>query len=96
MHVLIAEVEIHLPSAGSLKEKRSVLTSIIRNLDQMHGVAAAEVDHQDLWQRAAIGVTVVGGDPSHVQLVMDGVDRYIWSRPEIEVLDLTTAWWESE
>jgi len=96
MHVLIAEVELHVPSAASLKEKRSVLTSIIRNLDQMHGVAAAEVDHQDLWQRASIGVTVVGGDPTHVQSVMDHVDRYVWSRPDIDVLDISTVWWESD
>ncbi|MEM7321929.1 MAG: DUF503 domain-containing protein [Actinomycetota bacterium] len=96
MHVLVAEIDVHLPAAGSLKEKRSVITSIVRNLDQMHGVAAAEVDHLDLWQRAGIGVTVVGPDPGHVSSVMDGVDRYVWSRPEIEVLDFATSWWEGE
>jgi uncharacterized protein YlxP (DUF503 family) len=96
MHVLVAEIDIHLPAAGSLKEKRSVVTSIVRNLDQMHGVAASEVDHLDLWQRAAIGVAVVGGDPGHVSSVMDGVDRYVWSRTEIEVLDFSTSWWESD
>lgn len=73
-----------------------MVTSIVRNLDQMYGVAASEVDHLELWQRSTIGAAVVGGDPSHVQSVMDGVDRYVWSRPEIEVLDFSTAWWESD
>lgn len=95
MHVLVAEVELHVRSAESLKEKRSVVTSIVRNLDQMHGVAAAEVDHLDLWQRAGIGVAVVGGGPSHVESIMDAVDRYVWSRTEIDVLRFERSWWES-
>lgn len=96
MFVLVAEVDIHLPTSESLKEKRSVVTSIVRNLDQMHGVAAAEVDHLEVWQRSAIGVSVVGGSVSHVESVMDGVDRYVWSRPEIEVLEIRRSWWEED
>lgn len=94
MHVLVAEIDIHLPAAGSLKEKRSVVTSIVRNLDQMHGVAAAEVGHQDVWQRAALGTTVVGGEVGHVRSTMDAVERYVWSRTEIEVLEFRRSWWE--
>ncbi len=96
MHVLVAEIDIHLPSAGSLKEKRSVVTSIVRNLDQLHGVAASEVDHLDVWQRSLIGAAVVGSEVGHVQAVMDRVERYVWSRPEIEVLEIGRSWWESD
>ncbi len=94
MFVLVAEIDLHIPAAGSLKEKRSVVTSIVRILDQMHGVAASEVDDHDLWQRARIGIAVVGGDVAHVQSVMDKVDRTVWSRPEIDVLDFRRSWWE--
>jgi uncharacterized protein YlxP (DUF503 family) len=94
MHVLTLRAEIHLPSASSLKAKRSVLTSMVRHLDQLSGVAAAEVDHQDTWQRAAIGVAVVGGSVSHVEQMMDSIERYVWSRTEIDVVDLTRSWWE--
>ena len=96
MFVLVAEVDIHLPASTSLKEKRSVVTSIVRNLDQMHGVAAAEVDHLEVWQRSAIGVSVVGGTVGHTESVMDAVDRYVWSRTEIEVLDIRRSWWEED
>ena len=96
MHVLVAEIELHLPTAQSLKEKRSVVSSIVRNLDQMHGVAAAEVDHLDLWQRAGIGVAVVGGAPSQVESVMDEVERHVWSRTEVDVLDFPRSWWEGD
>ena len=94
MHVLILRAEIHLPVASSLKAKRSVVLSIVRHLDQLPGVAAAEVDHLDVWQRAAVGVVVVGNQVGHVEQVMDSVERYVWSRTDIEVLDLTRSWWE--
>lgn len=94
MHVLVAEIELHVRSAQSLKEKRSVITSIVRNLDQLHGVAAAEVDHVELWQRAGLGVTAVGGSPSQVEALMDSVERYVWSRTEIDVVQFETSWWE--
>ncbi|MGB5759633.1 MAG: DUF503 domain-containing protein [Acidimicrobiales bacterium] len=94
MYVLIAEIDIHIPAAGSLKEKRSVVTSIVRTLDQMHGVAASEVGHHELWQRTRIGVAVVGGEVAHVQSVMDNVERSVWSRPAIDVLDFRRSWWE--
>lgn len=96
MHVLVAEIEFHVRAAQSLKEKRSVVTSIVRNLDQMHGVAAAEVDHLDRWQRAGLGVAVVGASPSQVESTMDSVERHVWSRAEIDVLEFQCSWWEGD
>ena len=96
MHVLVAAIELHIPAARSLKAKRSVVLSVVRLIDQMHGVACAEVDHQSLWQRAAIGVSVVGGSVGQVTNVMDAVERLVWSRAEVEVLDIHRSWWEDE
>lgn len=50
-------------------------------------VAAAEVAHQDKWQRAGLGFAVVGADARHLQDVLAGVERFVWSFPEAEVLD---------
>ena len=96
VHVFIARVDLHLPAAGNLKEKRAVVTSIVRNLDQMHAVAAAEVGLQDRWQRSLLAVSVVGGEVGHVQQVMDRVERHLWSRPDVEVIEFTTSWWEED
>ena len=96
MHVLVARVELHVPTARSLKAKRSSVASLIRLIDQTHGAGCAEVDHQDLWQRCTLGVTVVGGTVGHVESVMDAVERLVWSRPDVEVLDIHRHWWEDE
>jgi hypothetical protein len=96
MHVLILRADLHLPVARSLKAKRSVVVPIVRHLDQLAGVAAAEIGHHDKWQRFALGVTAIGAGISHLEQTMDSVERYLWSRHDVEVLDLSRSWWDEE
>lgn len=96
MYVLVAEVDFRVPASQSLKEKRSVVTSLVRRIDQMHGVGAAEVGCVDDRQRAVLGVTVVGGDVGRVEAVMDEAERLVWSRPDVEILDFDRSWWEED
>jgi uncharacterized protein YlxP (DUF503 family) len=96
MHVLILRADLHLPAVQSLKAKRSVITPLIRHVDQQSGVSAAEVDFTDKWQRTAIGVSAVGGGVGHLEQTMDEIERYLWSRPDVEVLELTRSWWDEE
>ncbi len=87
-------VELHLPQARSLKAKRSVVQSIVRTLDGWTGVAAAEVDHHDRWQRTLIGVAVVGSGQANVEERAAAVERYVWSRTEVEVIAIDWHWLE--
>jgi len=96
MKTLQMRADLHLLTAQSLKAKRSVVTPIVKHLDRMAGVAAAEIGSHELWQRTTIGISVVGATPSHQQQVMDTVERYIWSRADIEVLEMAQYWWEEE
>lgn len=96
MHVLVLRAELHLPQARSLKAKRSVVKSALAHLQQRNGVGAAEVDHQQVWQRTTLGVTVVSGEPGHCESVMEDVERLLWSLPDTEVLELRRSWWEGD
>lgn len=96
MHVLILRADLHLPASQSLKAKRSVVTPMLRHIDAQTGVAAAEVDYLDKWQRTVLGVSAVGGGVSHLEQTMDEVERYLWGRPDVEVLDITRSWWDEE
>lgn len=96
MHVLILRADLHLPTAQSLKAKRSLVTPMIRHVDQLSGVAASEVDFLDKWQRTALGISVVGNAIKHLEQVMDDIERYLWSRPDVEVLELARSWWDEE
>jgi uncharacterized protein YlxP (DUF503 family) len=94
MFVLALAVDLHLPTARSLKEKRMVVKSILEGAQHRYRVAAAEVGFQDQWQRAELGFAVVAGTERHATEVVDEVDRFVWSRPEIEVLSTERRWLE--
>ena len=55
-------------------------------------MAAAEVAHQDLWQRAGLGMAAVAATAGHVDDVLDQVERFIWSNPDVEVLGAERSW----
>jgi uncharacterized protein YlxP (DUF503 family) len=59
VHVAVLHLELFLPLAHSLKDKRSVLQRVLSRIRNRHAVAVAEVDHQELWQRAALAVVAV-------------------------------------
>ena len=96
MHVLAVEIDLRLPGCQSLKEKRSVLRPILDGLRNRHPVAASEVDHQDEWQRSAIGLAAVSSSPSHVEALIDEAERFVWSFPEVEVLRSVSRWLEED
>lgn len=87
-------VDLHLGESRSLKSKRAVLKPIIEGARRRYGVAIAEVDHADVWQRASIGVAVVSNTPHHATEVVDEVERFIWSVPDVQVLGVERQWLE--
>ena len=87
MHVAALELDLHIPHSHSLKEKRAVLKSILNGARNRFEVAAAEVGHQDKWQRAVLGFAFVSGSAGHAEEVMDKVERFVNSFPEVEVIE---------
>lgn len=73
MIVGTARIELHIPEAGSLKQKRAVVRSLKERLIRRCRVSAAEIDHQDLWQRAMLGVAVVSNERRVVDQVLGHV-----------------------
>jgi len=92
MHAAVLEVDIRLPHSTSLKDKRAVLRSVLDGARNRYRVASAEVGHQDLRQRALLGFATVAGAPGHVTEVLDHVERFVWSFPEIEVVATQRTW----
>ena len=80
-------MELHVPASGSLKAKRTVVKGIVGGLQAKLHVAAAEVDHQDLWQRTAIGVSAVAGERYHLTKVMHEIERHVEWFPGVELID---------
>ena len=89
MKVGVSQITLHLPGCHSLKEKRQVIKSVMARVRQQFEVAIAEVDEQDRWQIAKIGVCCVSNSSQHIDEKMGRVRRYIEeTRPDILVTDV--------
>lgn len=71
------QVTVQVPESHSLKEKRMVVRSITSRVRQSFAVAVAEVDGQDTWQTAVIGVACVSNSARHADEVCQKVLAYI-------------------
>src|SRR5579863_4905470 len=83
MPVGLLTLELHIPDAQSLKDKRQVLRSLKDKLRREFNVAVAELDHHDVWQRSVVGVVTLSNEEKHLkevlQKVLDEADRILGS-----------------
>lgn len=78
--VALLVIDLHFPEAGSLKSKRRELSSIKAQLHTRLGAAVAEVDHQDLWQRARLTAALTSGSLAALSAAVDGIERWLQAR----------------
>jgi uncharacterized protein YlxP (DUF503 family) len=88
MHIGVCTIDLRLPGNGSLKGKRSVVKSIVTRVSREFNVSVAEVDAQNLWQRAVLGVACVSSSADYAHGQLERVVQWIEThRPDVELLD---------
>lgn len=95
-HVLTLTIDLRLADAHSLKDKRAVVKTILEGSRRRYQVAVAETDHQDSWQRAELAFVAVTSSATRTAQVIDEVERFAWSFPEVEVLTTERTWSEHD
>jgi uncharacterized protein YlxP (DUF503 family) len=73
MPVGLLTLEIYIPDAHSLKDKRQVLRSLKDRLRARFNVAVAELDHQDAWQRSQVGIVTLSNNAGHLEQSLQAV-----------------------
>ncbi len=73
MRVGLLVLELYLPGSASLKDKRRVVRSLLEGTRARHNVATAEVDHQDLLQRAQLAFASVAGSDAPLERLFDRI-----------------------
>ena len=79
-YICLLEIHLHFPESGSLKGKRKELSSLKAQLQTRLGVAVAETDHQDLWQRSTLTAALVSGDMATLTGAVERVERWLEER----------------
>ena len=93
MRVGVCTIELRIRETHSLKAKRQALKSIITRVRNHFNVAIAEVDHQDKWQRATLGVAVVSTAHDHANGILSKVINFIESMYVVDLIDYHIEIW---
>lgn len=88
MIAALVSLDLHLPAMGSLKAKRGVLKALMAALQRDLNVSIAEVGHQDLWQRATIGLAIAAGSEVGARKVAQQVEKAVYREHRVEIISL--------
>ena len=91
MHAAAVRLELRIPDCSSLKEKRRRLRPVLDHLRRKMNLSVSEVDHQDAWQRAALGVAVVAPQAAQLDQVVESIRRWALELLDLELVDLETG-----
>ena len=87
MIVAVARLTLMLHDNNSLKGKRKVVRSLIEKVRHRFDAAIAEVEDHDKWQRAQIGVALVGNDSTLLQSRLDQIMQFMENQHLAEIID---------
>ena len=88
----VLTLEIVLENSHSLKDKRHVVKSLKDRLRNKFNVAVAEIDYQDLWQRAVVAAVTVSSDRGHAEQVLQSVEAEAAALLGPELAGATVEW----
>jgi uncharacterized protein YlxP (DUF503 family) len=77
MIIGVMTTNLHLQGIGSLKEKRSIVKSVIGRLQSRFNISISEVDHNDSKTVATLGISVVGNDSSFIDSQLEAVATFM-------------------
>jgi uncharacterized protein YlxP (DUF503 family) len=87
MFVGVIQLELSIPWAMSLKDKRQVVRSLKDRLRNTFNLAVAEVGENEAWRTAVIGMTTVGNDAKFIRSVCDKIVHWVEENCEATVED---------
>lgn len=88
MVIGVLRLTLFLSESGSLKEKRRILRSIKDRLRSQFNVSVAEVNYQDLWQKAELAIAIAATDSQYADKVLQTILGKVESWRLAEVIDV--------
>jgi hypothetical protein len=87
MIIVAAMITLVIPENDSLKGKRRVVKSLIERVRHKFDAAVAEVGDNDLWQKAKIGVALVGNDSQLLEARLQQIMKFVENQYLAEIID---------
>jgi len=91
-HILFIAIELHIPHAHSLKEKRKHVKSLRDRLRAKFNASVAEIDALDDWQRSVIGISMIGNDKRYLEGQGSNIETLLAEIRDIELIRIEKQW----
>ena len=92
MHVLLIKLDLRIPNAHSLKDKRRQIKSLKDRLGNRFNASIAEIDVLDNWQQAVLGVCMISKDKSYLDKQYSLIEALVLEYTELELLNMAQEW----
>lgn len=92
MHILLITLNLHIPNAHSLKEKRKQIKSLRDRLGNRFNASVAEIDKLDSWQQSVIGVCLLSNDKSYLDKQYNLIEKVVFEYVELELVSVDRQW----
>ena len=86
-------IDLFLPESRSLKSKRQVIKGLKDRIRNRFNVSIAEVAHQDLWQRATLGLVMVSDEKGYIERTLQKILNLVHEETRLRVLDYEFQWY---
>jgi len=91
MIIAIAEIELFLPYCHSLKEKRSIIKSLIDSLGKNNNISIKEIKYRDMWQRSLLGITSICNNTSSAQKFLNMIKNKIYEKDGTQITKFNSS-----
>ena len=92
VQVALLTIELHIPQAQSLKEKRGAVRSLKDSLKNRFNASVIEINHLDKWQRAGLAVCMIGGDRRKLETDVAKLKRDCEDAPRVHLVSIDEHW----
>lgn len=91
-YILFMQVELHIPCAHSLKEKRKPVAGLKQRLQNRFNASVAEIDYLDDWQQAMLGICMISNDRRYLEGQSQAMEQMILDIKDIELVNTQREW----
>ncbi len=92
MHIMLIQLDLHIPDAQSLKDKRREIKSIKDRLMSRFNVSVAEVGELELWQQAKLAICAVSNDRAYLEQQFSAIENLVLECAAIQVSGIQRDW----
>ena len=91
-HIMFMQVDLHIPYAHSLKEKRKPVTGLKQQLQSKFNASVSEIDYLDDWQKSMLGICMISNDRRYLEGQSQSIEQLILDTRDIELIQIHREW----